>query len=102
LECVTSIIIVLGFILLIAAVVGGVAGVLGNHGLVHSFEVFDYHVTGSDGRLFLYGIVVGAVSTPPNGQPLTTATPVTDSDLTSNGNHRGRLLFGRRSANQGA
>jgi len=58
-------IIVLGLVILIAAVVVGVAGVLGNHGihhaLVHSFAVFGYHVTGSNGRLFLYGIVVGAV-----------------------------------------
>lgn len=26
------------------------------------FTVFDYHVTGSTGTLFLYGIVVGAVA----------------------------------------
>jgi len=58
-------IIVLGLVVLIAAVVVGVAGVLGNHGsghaLVHSFAVFGYHVTGSTGRLFLYGIVLGAI-----------------------------------------
>ncbi|HSZ40349.1 MAG TPA: hypothetical protein VK817_10350 [Trebonia sp.] len=28
---------------------------------MHSFVVFGYHVTGSDGRLFRYGIVAGAV-----------------------------------------
>ena len=28
---------------------------------MHPFSVFGYHVTGSEGRLFLYGIVVGAV-----------------------------------------
>ena len=58
-------IIVLGLVVLIAAVVVGVAGVLGNHGvshaLVHPFAVLGYHVTGSEGRLFLCGIVVGAV-----------------------------------------
>jgi hypothetical protein len=58
-------IIILGLIVLIAAVVVAVAGVLGNHGighaLVHPFAVLGYHVTGSEGRLFLYGIVVGAV-----------------------------------------
>jgi hypothetical protein len=58
-------IIILGLVVLIAAVVVGVAGVLGNrgigHALVHPFSVLGYHVTGSDGRLFLYGIVVGAV-----------------------------------------
>jgi hypothetical protein len=58
-------IIILGLVVLIAAVVVAVAGVLGNHGvghaLVHPFAVLGYHVTGSDGRLFLYGIVVGVV-----------------------------------------
>jgi uncharacterized protein (DUF3084 family) len=57
--------IILGLVVLVAAVVVGVAGVLGNrgigHALVHPFSVFGYHVTGSEGRLFLYGIVVGAV-----------------------------------------
>jgi hypothetical protein len=58
-------IVILGLIVLIAAVVIGVAGVLGNdgsgHALVHPFAVFGYHVTGSTGALFLYGIVIGAV-----------------------------------------
>jgi hypothetical protein len=56
--------IILGLVVLVAAVVIGVAGVLGNHGsghaLAHPFSVFGYHVTGSEGRLFLYGIVIGA------------------------------------------
>jgi hypothetical protein len=55
-------IIIAGFIVLVAAVVAGVAGVLGNggsgHALTHGFAVFGYHVTGSTGTLFLYGIVV--------------------------------------------
>jgi hypothetical protein len=59
-------IIILGLIILVAAVVVGVAGVLDNHGtghvLTHRFTVFGYHVNGSTGRLFLYGIVVGAVA----------------------------------------
>ena len=58
-------IIILGLIVLIAAVVIGVAGVLGNRGigheLAHPFAVLGYHVTGSDGRLFLYGFVTGAI-----------------------------------------
>lgn len=58
--------VVIGLILLIAAVVVGVAGVLANagaaHALAHGFAVFGYHVTGSTGTLFLYGIVVGAVA----------------------------------------
>ena len=56
-------IIILGLIILVAAVVVGVAGVLSNggtHGLAHGFSVLGYHVTGS-GTVFLYGIVVGAV-----------------------------------------
>jgi hypothetical protein len=57
--------IIIGLVILIAAVVAGVAGVLANSGsghvLTHHFAVFGYHVTGSTGTLFLYGIVVGAV-----------------------------------------
>ena len=58
--------VILGLIILLAAVIIGVAGVLGNaggaHALSHGFAVFGYHVTGSTGTLFLYGIVVGAVA----------------------------------------
>ena len=58
-------IIILGLVILVAAVIMGVTGVLTNggsaHGLAHGFAVFGYHVTGSSGTLFLYGIVVGAV-----------------------------------------
>jgi len=58
--------IILGLIILVAAVVVGVAGVLTNHGsahaLTHRFTVLGYHVHGSTGRLFLYGIVVGAAA----------------------------------------
>ena len=58
-------IVVLGLIILVAAMVVGVAGVLGNggsaHALSHGFAVFGFHVTGSAGALFLRGIVVGAV-----------------------------------------
>jgi hypothetical protein len=63
-ECVM--IVILGLIVLLAAVIIGVAGVLGNagsgHPLTHGFAVFGYHVTGSTGTLFLAGIVVGAVA----------------------------------------
>src|ERR1039458_7670397 len=58
-------IIIIGLVILIAAVIGGVAGVLANsgsaHALTHGFAVFGYHVTGSTGTLFLYGMVVGAL-----------------------------------------
>jgi uncharacterized protein (DUF3084 family) len=63
-ECVM--IVIVGLVILLAAVVIGVAGVLGNggsgHALAHGFSVFGYHVTGSTGTLFLTGIVVGAVA----------------------------------------
>ncbi|WP_181799400.1 hypothetical protein [Kitasatospora acidiphila] len=60
-------IIVLGLIILVAAVVVGVVGVVTNtgsgHALTHdSFAVFGYHVNGSTGTLFLYGVIVGAVA----------------------------------------
>ena len=58
-------IIIIGLVILIAAVIAGVAGVLANsgsaHALTHGFAVFGYHVTGSTGTLFLYGMVVGAL-----------------------------------------
>jgi hypothetical protein len=56
--------IIIGLVVLIAALVIGVAGVLTNSGdahvLTHGFAVFGYHVTGSTGTLFLYGAVIGA------------------------------------------
>jgi hypothetical protein len=59
-------IVIVGLILLLAAGIVGVAGVLSNsghaHALTHGFAVFGYHVTGSTGTLFLTGIVVGAVA----------------------------------------
>ncbi|MFI6495083.1 hypothetical protein [Streptomyces sp. NPDC050564] len=57
---------ILGLIVLIAAVVVGVAGVLTNSGSGHEltggFSVFGHGMTGSTGTLFLYGIVVGAAA----------------------------------------
>ncbi|MER6504871.1 hypothetical protein ABT218_37650 [Streptomyces sp. NPDC001455] len=59
-------ILLLGLIILIAAVVVAVAGIFANGGSAHQlnngFSVFGYHVTGSTGTLFLYGIVVGALA----------------------------------------
>ncbi|RZI92388.1 MAG: hypothetical protein EOO67_08725 [Microbacterium sp.] len=58
-------IIIFGLIVLLAAVIVGLTGVLSNsgdgHALTDGFAVFGYHITGSTGTLFLYGIVVGAV-----------------------------------------
>ena len=57
-------IIIIGLVILIVAVIVAVIGVLSNSGsghvLPHDFAVLGYHVTGSTGTLFLYGIVVGA------------------------------------------
>ena len=48
-------IIIIGLVILVAAVIVGVAGVLSNsgsgHALTHTFAVFGYHVTGSTGTL---------------------------------------------------
>ena len=58
-------IIIVGLVILVAAVIAGVAGVLANGGHAHEvthFAVFGYHVTGSTGTLFLYGIVIGALA----------------------------------------
>ncbi|WSY64537.1 hypothetical protein OH799_06025 [Nocardia sp. NBC_00881] len=56
--------VIIGLVVLVAAVMVGLAGVLANGGvnyaLTDNFAVFGYHVTGSTGVLFLYGIVVGA------------------------------------------
>ncbi len=58
-------IVILGLVILVAAVIAGVAGVLANGGPAHEvthFAVFGYHVTGSTGTLFLFGIVIGAIA----------------------------------------
>jgi hypothetical protein len=58
--------IILGLVILVAAVVIAVAGVLSNSGSAHEFtggfSVLGVDVTGSTGTLFLYGIVVGAAA----------------------------------------
>ncbi len=59
-------IVIVGLVVLLAAVIVGFTGVLTNagpdHPLTENFSVFGYHVTGSTGTLFLVGIVVGAVA----------------------------------------
>jgi hypothetical protein len=59
-------IVIVGLIVLVVAVIVGFTGVLTNagaaHALTENFAVFGYHVTGSTGTLFLFGIVVGAVA----------------------------------------
>ncbi len=56
--------IVLGLLLLVAAAVIAVDGVLTNlghsHLLTRSLDIFGYHLTGSTGRLLLVGVILGA------------------------------------------
>ncbi len=58
-------IVIVGLVVLLVAVIVGFTGALTNAGAAHplteNFAVFGYHVTGSTGTLFLFGIVVGAV-----------------------------------------
>jgi hypothetical protein len=58
--------VIVGLAVLVVAVIVGFTGVLTNAGpdhlLTENFSVFGYHVTGSTGTLFLFGIVIGAVA----------------------------------------
>jgi hypothetical protein len=58
--------VIVGLIVLFVMVIVGLVGVLANagpaHPLTETFSVLGYHVTGSTGTLFLFGIVVGAVA----------------------------------------
>jgi hypothetical protein len=58
-------VVIVGLIVLVVALIVGIVGVLSNAGPTHlltdTFSVFGYHVTGSTGTLFLFGMVVGAV-----------------------------------------
>ena len=59
-------IVIVGLVVLLVAVIVGFTGVLTNagpaHPLTENFSLFGYHVTGSTGTLFLFGIMVGAVA----------------------------------------
>ena len=55
--------VILGLVVLVAALIAGVAGVLANGGHAHAvthFAVFGYHVTGSTGTLFAAAVPAGA------------------------------------------
>src|SRR5208337_2605384 len=58
--------VIVGLVVLLVAVIVAIVGVLSNSGAAHplteNFSVFGYHVTGSTGTLFLFGIVIGAVA----------------------------------------
>ena len=58
-------VVIVGTIALLVALIVIVAGVLSNAGPNHPlspFSVLGYHVTGSTGTLFLFGIAVGTVA----------------------------------------
>jgi hypothetical protein len=59
-------IVIVGLVVLLFAVIVGLIGVLNNAGAAHplseNFSVLGYHVTGSTGTLFLFGIVIGALA----------------------------------------
>lgn len=59
-------IVIVGLVVLLIAVLVAVVGVLGNSGTAHllteTFSVFGYHVTGSTGTLFIFGMVIGAIA----------------------------------------
>jgi hypothetical protein len=58
--------VIVGLIILLVAAIVAIVGALSNTGaarpLTENFSVFGYHVTGSTGSLFLFGIVVSAVA----------------------------------------
>jgi hypothetical protein len=57
--------VIVGLIVLLVAAIIAIAGVLSNARAGHpltDFSVFGYHLTGSTGTLFLFGIAVGAVA----------------------------------------
>ena len=59
-------IVVVGLIILFVAMIVAITGVLANAGPAHpltgNFSVLGYHVTGSTGTLFVFGIVIGALA----------------------------------------
>ncbi|BBX82447.1 hypothetical protein [Mycolicibacterium aubagnense] len=59
-------IVIIGLIVLLMAAIAGFAGILTNttatHPLAENFSLLGYHVTGSTGTVFLFGIVDGAVA----------------------------------------
>ena len=59
-------IVIVGLVVLLFAVIVGLIGVLNNAGAAHplseNFSVLGYHVTGSTGTLYLFGIVIGALA----------------------------------------
>jgi hypothetical protein len=57
--------VIVGLVVLLTAAIIAIVGVLSNAGAGHpptDFSVFGYHLTGSTGTLFLFGIAVGAVA----------------------------------------
>ncbi|MDQ0942766.1 hypothetical protein [Streptomyces sp. V1I1] len=95
-------IVILGLVILLAAVVVGVAGVVTNSGSAHEvtggFSVFGFDVTGSTGTLFLYGMIVGAAALFGLSLLLTGARRTSRRGSTA---HRGRKPSRRETASAG-
>jgi len=79
---------IVGLMVLLVAGIVAIVGVLSNAGAAHplteSFSLFGFHVTGSIGVVFLFGITVGAVAS------LGLAIVVTVALRTANRAHDGR------------
>ena len=54
--------VIVGLIVLLAAAIGGVLSGAGAGHPLTDFSVSGYHLTGSTGTLFLFGIAIGAVA----------------------------------------
>jgi hypothetical protein len=79
------ILVIVGLTVLLVAAIAAIVGVLSNAVAAHpptDFSVFGYHLTGSTGTLFLFGIAVGAVASFGLFLPLgarRTASPAADT-----------------------
>ena len=97
-----TLIVIFGLIVLAAALIAGVAGVLGNAGDAHTltsgFSAFGYHVTGSTGTLFLYGMVVGARHTSRRGRSARSALGQSRRETAAASQDRDDLIEQRDSA----
>ena len=90
--------VIVGLAVLLIAVLVAVVGVLGNSGTAHplteTFSVFGYHVTGSTGTLFVFGMVVGAIAMLGLSVLLAGARHTVDADATPDATLPGPKIFG--------
>jgi uncharacterized membrane protein YiaA len=57
-----DVLIITGWIVLLVAAFVAIVGVLSNAGAAHPLTDRGYHLTGSIGTMFLFGIMLGAVA----------------------------------------